>query len=245
MHGCSTDSDERRVIPLLLASLAIGLAWLSSKLLAVIRFSVPWWADAPSSMAYYGALYALFDKYLWRNGVVSKLGLVRIPNLAGRWRGYLISSFDGHAKRHDLMINIFQSWTQITVFLTTATSMSRSCAAMIQVDDPEGVALIYQYQNQPLADAMKTMHMHYGTAMLRVSDGGCLVGDYYAGRDRRTFGRIYCRRQLSSPQTDAESVYSASAAKGVASRCRITGIFDWTVKLATTARLRTQGEGLT
>jgi hypothetical protein len=162
MHGCSTDSDERRVIPLLLASLAIGLAWLSSKLLAVIRFSVPWWADAPSSMAYYGALYALFDKYLWRNGVVSKLGLVRIPNLAGRWRGYLISSFDGHAKRHDLMINIFQSWTQITVFLTTATSMSRSCAAVLQIGDPEGVALIYQYQNQPLADAMRTMHMHYG-----------------------------------------------------------------------------------
>jgi len=213
MHGYSTDSDERRVIPLLLASLAIGLAWLSSKLLAVIRFSVPWWADAPSSMAYYGALYALFDKYLWRNGVVSKLGLVRIPNLAGRWRGYLISSFDGHAKRHDLMINIFQSWTQITVFLTTATSMSRSCAAVLQIGDPEGVALIYQYQNQPLADAMRTMHMHYGTAMLRVSDSGCLVGDYYAGRDRRTFGRICCRRQLSNPKTDPESVYTLTGAK--------------------------------
>jgi hypothetical protein len=55
---------------------------------------------------------------------------------------------------------------------------------------------------------MKTMHMHHGTAMLRVSNGGCLVGDYYAG-DRRTFGRIYCRRQLRSPQADAESVYTA------------------------------------
>ncbi len=243
MHGYSTDSSERRIVPLLLALLAIALAWASSKFLAAARLSVPWWVDAPSLMAFYGVLYALFDRYLWRIGLVSKLGLVRIPNLGGRWQGYLISSFDGHAKRHDLMIHIFQSWTQITVFLSTTTSMSRSCAAMIQVDDPEGVALIYQYQNQPLADAMKTMHMHYGTAMLRVSDGGCLVGDYYAGRDRRTFGRIYCRRQLRSPQTDAESVYSASAAKGVASRCRITGIFDWTVKLATTARLRTQGEG--
>src|SRR5712671_3482493 len=230
MHGYSTDSNERRVVPLLLASVAIALAWMSSKSLAAAHLSVPWWMEAPSSMAFYGVLYTLFDKYLWRNGLVHKLGLVRIPNLMGRWRGYLITSFDGHGKRHDLVINIFQSWTQISVFLTTRTSMSRSCAAVIQVDDPEGVALIYQYQNQPLADAMKTMHMHYGTAMLRVSDGGCLVGDYYAGRDRRTFGRIYCRRQLSSPQTDAESVYSASAAKGVASRCRITGIFDWTVK---------------
>src|SRR5712675_1802816 len=212
MHGYSTDSGERRGVPLLLASVAIALAWVSSRILAITHLFVPWWLDAPSSLAFYGALYALFDAYLWR---------------------------------HRLVITIFQSWTHIAVFLTTATSLSRSSAAVIQVDDPEGVALMYQYQNQPLADAMKTMHMHYGTAMLRVSDGGCLVGDYYAGRDRRTFGRIYCRRQLSSPQTDAESVYSASAAKGVASRCRITGIFDWTVKLATTARLRTQGEGLT
>jgi len=210
MHGYSTDSDERRVVPLLLAFFAISLAWLSSKLLVVIHLAVPWWVDAPSLMAFYGVLYTLFDRYLWRNSLVSKLGLVRIPNLAGRWRGYLISSFDGHAKRHDLMINIFQSWTQITVFLTTATSMSRSSAAMIQVEDPEGVALIYQYQNQPLADAIRTMHMHYGTAMLRVSNDGCLVGDYYAGRDRRTFGRISCRRQLGSPKPEPESVFTVN-----------------------------------
>jgi hypothetical protein len=210
MHGYSTDSDERRVVPLLLAFLAISLAWLSSKLLVIIHLPVPWWVDAPSLMAFYGVLYTFFDRYLWRNGLVSKLGLVRIPNLAGRWHGYLISSFDGHAKRHDLMINIFQSWTQITVFLTTATSMSRSSAAMIQVEDPEGVALIYQYQNQPLADAIRTMHMHYGTAMLRVSDDGCLAGDYYAGRDRRTFGRICCRRQLGSPKPEPESVFTVN-----------------------------------
>lgn len=70
---------------------------------------------------------------------------------------------------------------------------------MIQVDDPEGIALIYQYESQPLAYAMKTMHMHCGTAMLMFSNDGCLAGDYYAGRDRRTFGRICCRRLLNKP----------------------------------------------
>jgi hypothetical protein len=157
-------------------------------------------------MVFYGALYTLFDKYLWKNGFACKLGLVKIPNLAGCWRGYLISSFDGHAKRHNLVINIFQTWTQLAVFLATATSISRSCAAVIQVGDPEGVALIYQYQNQPLADATRTMHMHFGTAMLRVSDGGCLVGDYYSGRDRRTYGRICCRRQVANPKRNLETV---------------------------------------
>ena len=218
MHGYSTDSSERRLVPLLLALLAIALAWASSRLLAVLHLSTPWWADAPSSLTFYGLLYALFDKYLWRNSLVYRLGLVRIPNLAGRWRGYLISSFDGHAKQHPLLLNIFQTWTQITVYLATARSVSRSCTATMQVDDPDGAVLIYQYQNQPLADATKTMHMHYGTAMLRVSNDGCLVGEYYAGRDRRTFGRIYCRRQLRSPKTDPRTVITVVEVKEVTSR---------------------------
>jgi hypothetical protein len=194
MHGYSTDSSERRIVPLLLALLAIALAWATSKILLATHLAVPWWMDAPSSMAFYGALYAVFDRYLWRKRFVQKLGLARIPNLTGRWRGYLVTSFDGHAKQHDLMIHIFQSWTQIVVYLTTATSMSRSCTAVIQIDDPEGVSLVYQYENQPLANATRSMHMHYGTAMLRISNGACLAGDYYAGRDRQTFGWIYCKR---------------------------------------------------
>jgi len=213
MHGYSTDSDERRVVPLFIAALAIALAWSFSKLLVAIHLSVPWWADAPSSMAFYAALYALFDRRLWRYSFMRKLGLVKTPNLTGCWQGYLTSSFDNYAKRHVLTFQIFQSWTRISIFLSTATSVSRSCVAVIQVSDPEGVALIYQYENQPLADATRTMHMHYGTAMLRMWNGTNLAGGYYAGRDRGTFGRICCRRQLGTPQTDQESVYTVSGAK--------------------------------
>ena len=195
MHGYSTDSNERRFVPLLLAALAIVFAWAFSKLMAAAHFSVPWWLDAPSSLAFYGALYALFEKHLWRNRIVRKLGLSRTPDLTGRWRGFLVSSFDGHVKRHHVLLQIFQTWTQISVYLTTITSMSRSSIAEIQVSDPEGVSLIYQYQNQPLSYAMKSMHMHYGTAMLRLSEGDCLAGEYYAGRDRRTYGRMWCWRE--------------------------------------------------
>src|ERR1700720_1493089 len=198
MHGYSTDSDEKRIVPLFLAGLAIALAWMLSNLLVTEHFSMPWWMDAPSSMFFYGTLYALFDRRLWRHPLMRKLGLVKTPNLAGRWQGYLTSSFDNHAKHYDLCVQIVQSWTQISVLLSTATSASRSCVAVIQVADPEGVALIYQYENQPVADATSSMHMHYGTAMLRMSGGTKLTGDYYAGRDRGTFGRISCRRMPES-----------------------------------------------
>jgi len=52
------------------------------------------------------------------------------------------------------------------VYLTTPRRVTELRSG-IQVDDPEGASLVYQYQNQPLANAMKSMHMHYGTAMLR------------------------------------------------------------------------------
>src|SRR5258707_13789688 len=97
MHGYSTDSDERRVVPLFLALVAISLAWLSSKFFAVIHFSIPWWADAPSLMTFYGVLYTLFDRHLWRNGFVSKLGLVKIQNLLGAWRVCLFAPFNGRS----------------------------------------------------------------------------------------------------------------------------------------------------
>ena len=196
MQGYSTDSSERRFVPVLLAALAIVFAWVSSKMMDALHFSIPWWLDAPSSLAFYGALYALFDKHLWRNRFVHKLGLSRMPDLTGRWRGFLVSSFDGHVKRHDVLLQIFQTWTQVSVYLTTFTSISRSSSAEIQVSDPEGVSLTYQYQNQPLSYAMKSMHMHYGTAMLRLSEEGeGLAGEYYAGRDRRTYGQIWCWRE--------------------------------------------------
>jgi len=85
MHSYSTDSDERRFVPLILAALAIVLAWCSSQFLVAVHVSLPWWLDAPSSLGLYGALYTLFDKYFWRNGLVRKLGLTKIPNLTGRW----------------------------------------------------------------------------------------------------------------------------------------------------------------
>jgi len=64
----------------------------------------------------------LFSMSIFAEERGAQIGLVRIPNLTGRWRGYLITSFDGQPKRHDLMIHIFQSWTQIVIYLTTATS---------------------------------------------------------------------------------------------------------------------------
>jgi hypothetical protein len=143
---------------------------------------------------FYGTLYAFFDRRLWRHPLMRKLGLVKTPNLAGQWQGYLTSSFDNHARRYDFVranrpeldanLRLPQYSHVCLVELRGSDSSLRS--RWRRVD--------HQYENQPLADATRTMHIHFGTAMLRVSDGNKLTGDYYAGRDRRTFGRISCCR---------------------------------------------------
>jgi len=109
MHGYSTDSDERRIVPLFLAILAIAFAWTSSELLARAHLFVPRWMEGPSSLAFYGTLYTFFDKQLWKLHFMQRLGVVKTPNLNGNWRGYLTSSFDHHAKRHDVTVSIFQT----------------------------------------------------------------------------------------------------------------------------------------
>src|SRR5260370_21830036 len=111
MHGYSTDSNERRLVPLLLATLAIGFAWMFAKLLAISHLSFPWWLDAPSSLGFYAALYGLFDKYLWRNRIIRKLGLSRIPNVAGCWNAVLTSSIECNLNHHDDFMQIVHTLT--------------------------------------------------------------------------------------------------------------------------------------
>jgi len=92
------------------------------------------------------------------------------------------------------MIHIFQSWTQIVIYLTTATSMSRSCTAVIQVDDPEGVSLVYQYEKSATRerdenDAHALWHGDVENLERWVSGRRLLCRARPA-----TFGRICCKR---------------------------------------------------
>jgi hypothetical protein len=200
MHIYATDSHERTQLVIALgfvsALLAFGLHWT----LDALRFSPPWFVEAPSVLGIYGALYKLLDIWLWKKPFMCKLGLVRVPNLAGRWEGHATSSYDGHGTQYPIRLCIEQSWTRLLVTLDSATSRSDSVTAAILIDKPNCVVLTYQYQNKPVASAVHTMNPHDGTAWLildpAASDG--LQGDYYTGRGRTTFGRLVLKRTRTS-----------------------------------------------
>ena len=196
MHTYTTDSSERKFVPLYIAGASILLTWGLNRILALAQLIIPWWIDAPSVTGFYSLLYTFFDKYLWKLRILRTIGIVKVPDLNGAWNGYVASSFDEHAKRYKATIRISQTWTRIVIILETNHSKSRSLIAAIVTEDSSGMILSYEYLNEPKLNAKHTMHVHRGTARLTLkSEGKVLEGEYYTGRDRQNFGILRFERR--------------------------------------------------
>lgn len=195
MHAYTTNSAERKFVPLYIAGASILAAWVLNRVLGAMQFALPWWIDAPSVIGFYGLLYAIFNKYLWRWQILRIIGVVKVPDLNGIWNGYVASSFDKHATKYDAILRIVQNWTRISIILETVYSKSSSLIAAIVTEDPDTV-LSYEYLNEPMPNAKHTMHTHRGTARLTMqSNGKALEGEYYTGRDRQNFGILRFERR--------------------------------------------------
>ena len=190
MHPYATDSKERESVLFYIAVLSIFSSWILHNLLNIAPLAIPWWIDAPSVTGFYGLFYAIFYKYTWKWLMLRKFGIVKVPNLNGTWKGYVVSSFDEPSKKYEATLVILQNWTQISIILKTHDSKSTSLIAGILIDNPEGTVLTYEYLNEPLPLTNEGMHIHKGTATLTLNDGKVLEGEYYTGRDRKHFGYL-------------------------------------------------------
>ncbi len=209
MHPYSTDSSERRNVPLVLAGIAALLAWLLHLLLVHFDIHAPWWLDMPSLAGFFGLLMTWFDKRLWRAGLLRRLGVIRTPDLNGTWSGMVGTSYDNFASPRKATLTIHQTWQRIRIELTTDTSHSASRSASMTIKPPRNVIVTYSYTNDPRPDAPDSMHAFHGTATQTLSPGAdrdTFDGDFYTGRDRGTFGTLnFSRSQMEStipPSTD-------------------------------------------
>ncbi len=192
MHPYSTNSEERTRVPFLLAAVAVVLAWVLMKARGGMR--LPFWLEVPGTATLYFLIYEGFRTFLWEFSILRFVGIVKVPNLQGRWTGYLTSSYDEAAEKQPVTVQITQNWTHIFIKLTAPTSNSRSMVGSIYTTEAETL-LSYQYENEPNVAAVETMHAHTGTATLEVgADGLTLTGSYYSGRDRATHGMLVLAR---------------------------------------------------
>jgi hypothetical protein len=195
-HPYSTDSSERETVPLYLAGAAIASALALGWIFATLKWLPPAWIDAPSTIAFYGFYYQLFRVWVWKWPLLRAFGIVKIPKVAGEWTGRVITTYDEQHGKHDVHVSIQQNWTDMRLLLKTPYSQSTSLIGAILIRDR--IILSYEYLNEPLPNAVGTMHAHRGSARLILSDDGMsLDGDYYTGRDRTNYGSLSLKKVQS------------------------------------------------
>ncbi|MFW6106627.1 MAG: hypothetical protein ACOC8H_00550 [bacterium] len=192
MHAYASDSIDRRIVPWIIAVVAIAVVFLYHVFAGTFRFALPWWCEAPSIMLVYGLVHWGYDQKLWRQQPFGLL-LSQIPNCAGTWFGQIESTYDGGTTAEGMLV-IHQTWKKMLVEFRTDGSTSYSRMASLNVTPGASQGLIYEYSNDPRATATAEMHAHRGFAFLRLSvDGQQLEGDYYTGRDRTSQGTLHLR----------------------------------------------------
>lgn len=126
----------------------------------------------------YAILFALFDKYFWKLPVFRLLGIVGFPNLQGRWKGKIVSSFDDNETK--TFVEIRQTFLAIYVDMYCPQSQSTSLTADFIRAENDQLELHYEYRNEPNEEAEDTMNPHNGTAKLSYfEDKNTLQGSYY------------------------------------------------------------------
>jgi activator of 2-hydroxyglutaryl-CoA dehydratase len=94
---------------------------------------------------------------------------------------------------HKVELIIGQDWTDIVIRFIGPNSKSHSTSASMIVTEDECI-LIYDYLNEPNAEAVETMEMHRGTTRLVLTGNDELEGYYYTGRGRKNTGSLKVRR---------------------------------------------------
>jgi hypothetical protein len=185
VHAYATDSRERYFAPILVGAVSIALSYILSIFANRCRIELPWWLDSPTPLFLFGVTYAVYNRWLWRLPMLS-----RLPNLAGNWAGTVSSSHEPTV-HNSAILRIRQTWSAILVELETQHSRSASCMASLALDRASEPTLSYEYWNEPKSLAAESMQPHRGTACLRIKGSARrLEGDYYTGRGRTTVGEM-------------------------------------------------------
>jgi hypothetical protein len=200
MHPYATDSHERMTVPAVLMVAAILAAFGLAKGIEVSGLQPQlWWVDVPAVGGFYSIFWRLFDRYLWRCRLFRAIGLIRVPDLVGRWHGQGVSSHTdraGDRLEFEVEVTIAQRWTTCRVHLETRDSQSDSIIGAFLIGDGGQPSVSYEYRNEPRPHARDSMHGHRGMVRLGVVDPALLEGEYYTGRDRREYGTLRLTRRL-------------------------------------------------
>jgi hypothetical protein len=192
MHPYQIDEIAYRYKILLAIVFSAIAAYLLNTIVQYFSLVIPWWIDMPSVLGFFGFFIWLYDNYLWKTRLIQKLKWMRIPNLSGLWETEMKTSQDNFITPILGQITIRQTASKILIALETNSSTSASIiGAIIRAEKLSEYELTYYFRNEPKAESLTSLQIHYGTASFRISDDTSLLeGEYYTGRNRQTFGSV-------------------------------------------------------
>lgn len=184
-----------------LVFISSSIAYSISIFLSYSQVDIPFYIDLPiSAPALFALFFYIFDKYLWKekhfHKFFKKTGIIIADDLNGKWKGIVKSSYDNFKKDITAELDIQQTATQVTIRAKFNESKSISVHESFgknEIDDC--FSLYYFFRNHPNSEAIETMAMHEGSAILSYNqEDDELVGHYYSGRNRNNHGTISVKR---------------------------------------------------
>ena len=195
----------KRKISYIIVILAILFAVLLQYLLDSCLRHLSYWAEFQvivwwvSAFSIYILLWKWVDWFLWKKKFFRKIFSIDRVDLSGKWKGKICSSYswanEKSTKEIDVVINISQSLT--TMSIHTSTHQSKSSSIIADVVSFNGIWHVYYvYVNKPGYGRDTWMNMHSGYSEL-VYDAPeqVLDGNYSTFIERGNTGTIKLQRQ--------------------------------------------------
>ena len=209
MHTYSTDNDLRPKVYGVLALLAYWITVLVELVTTALSTVLPFAAGFVVSWGLaFAIVWKIHDRWFWKTRIARALGFTRVPNLNGKWEGWIVTSYEGDiddqalhpdnapsedGQKMKAWLDIDQTWRKINVHFETTQTPSDSNGATMLTEKGKWPSLSYQYEN-PGSPLVEGLDMHFGTASLEYRDEGdreTLEGLYYTGPGRDNNGLMY------------------------------------------------------
>jgi ribosomal protein S18 acetylase RimI-like enzyme len=175
-----------------LPAVALAIGWGFAKVLPVL----PFWAETISPLGAYGLLYAFFERMAWHWPIFRILGVVRAPDLRGRWVGEQLSSHkDAHGKpvASRTVLEVQQTFTGITAkAYYHRWSAAHSASSFLDIEG--ALYLVIIFESEPGVRHDGGDRAHKGLARLRYnSEDQTITGTYF--NSNGNFGEITLNRK--------------------------------------------------
>lgn len=201
MHEYTVIGHDRKKVYYTLAFLSGLLSPYISNLINKVSNLTDLTLLAPSGLAIFGLLFLLFDNVLWKWNLFYKTGFIKIPNLSGKWNGYIISSKQPQ-QQVPATITIYQTYSNIRIRLETQYARSLSLMAAFDMVDPSCFNLSYEYLSE-YRSPQGEIYRHYGVTRLSLKSYDDdkfdreQKGFYYTEKNRDAFGEIIFEKKVN------------------------------------------------